>query len=303
MLVILMGQLKRSAQIPLSALVAIGREVQTTLDQCEHLASKSSKLEGERKVVADLVIEDDLAMTPNQPKFTVDSFVHKMSATHTSAATASNERALQELKDQCAGDGKDSYHSLPTWQQTAPTFLYSLTHHSSWGGGTAYSPPPHAGWGGRADIASPPHPRLPTRTLFFLFLFFNITYSRWTSSLPSCLWPLRIFPSLPGSRLTTFYRDASSALLQLVNQMIAFYLLTFPRIPLRKKEHKSYFGKNRTHDFRTSRCAGCLLDHSGDEQLHLTYPGPWSWSGQGPGGCQWGQKWRRPNVHHLHQRG
>ena len=48
--------------------------------------------------------------------------------------------------------------------------------------------------------------------------------------------------------------------------MVEFYLLAFPRIPLRKKEHKSYFGKNRTHDFlRTSRCAGYLLDHSGDE--------------------------------------
>ena len=47
--------------------------------------------------------------------------------------------------------------------------------------------------------------------------------------------------------------------------MVDFYLLTFPRFPLRKKEHKSYFGKNRTHDFRTSRCAGyLLLDHSGD---------------------------------------
>ena len=45
-----------------------------------------------------------------------------------------------------------------------------------------------------------------------------------------------------------------------------FYLLTFPRFPLRKKEHKSYFGKNRTHDFRTSRCAAYLLDHSGDER-------------------------------------
>ena len=42
--------------------------------------------------------------------------------------------------------------------------------------------------------------------------------------------------------------------------MVEFYLLTFPRFPLRKKEHKSYFGKNRTHDFRTSRCAGYLLD-------------------------------------------
>ena len=47
--------------------------------------------------------------------------------------------------------------------------------------------------------------------------------------------------------------------------MVEFYLLTFPRFPLRKKEPKSYFGKNRTHDFRTSRCAGYLLDHSGDE--------------------------------------
>ena len=40
--------------------------------------------------------------------------------------------------------------------------------------------------------------------------------------------------------------------------MVEFYLLTFPRFPLRKKEHKFYFGKNRTHDFRTSRCAGYL---------------------------------------------
>ena len=47
--------------------------------------------------------------------------------------------------------------------------------------------------------------------------------------------------------------------------MVEFYLLTFPRFPLRKKEHKSSFGKNRTHDFRTSRCAAYLLDHSGDE--------------------------------------
>ena len=41
--------------------------------------------------------------------------------------------------------------------------------------------------------------------------------------------------------------------------VVEFYLLTFPRFSLRKKEHKSYFGKNRTHDFRTSRCAGYLL--------------------------------------------
>ena len=46
--------------------------------------------------------------------------------------------------------------------------------------------------------------------------------------------------------------------------MVEFYILTFPRFPLQKKEHKSYFGKNQSHDFRTSRCAGYLLDHSGE---------------------------------------
>ena len=56
--------------------------------------------------------------------------------------------------------------------------------------------------------------------LFFIFIF-NLTYSRLTS-LPSYLWSLRIFPSLPGSGLTIFYRDASSPLLQLVNQWLNF---------------------------------------------------------------------------------
>ena len=54
--------------------------------------------------------------------------------------------------------------------------------------------------------------------------------------------------------------------------MVEFYLLTFPRFPLRKKEHKSYFGKNRTHEFRTSRCAGYLLDNSGDEAATIGEP-------------------------------
>ena len=103
-----------------------------------------------------------------------------------------------------------------------------------------------------------------------IYIFFNLTYSRWTSSLPSCPWSLKIVPSLPVSRLTIFYRDTSSAILQLVTPMVEFYLLTFPRFPLRKKEHKSYLGKNRTHDFRTSRCAGYLLDHSGDDKSNET---------------------------------
>ena len=100
----------------------------------------------------------------------------------------------------------------------------------------------------------------------FFFFFFYLTCSRWTSSLPSCLWSQRIFPSLPGSRLTTFLSRCKFSTLTTRQPMVEFYLLlTFPPFPLRKKEHKSYFGKNRTNDFRTSRCADYLLDHSGDE--------------------------------------
>ena len=105
-----------------------------------------------------------------------------------------------------------------------------------------------------------------TYFLFFSFSFFHLTYSRWTSSLPSCLWSQRIFPSLLGSRLTIFLSRCKFSTLTTRQPMVEFYLLTFPRFPLRKKEHKSYFGKNRTHDFRTSRCAAYLLDHSGDER-------------------------------------
>ena len=98
---------------------------------------------------------------------------------------------------------------------------------------------------------------------FFFFSSFHLTYSRWASSLPSCLWSQRIFPSLPGSRLTIFLSRCKFSTLTTRQPMVEFYLLTFPRFLLRKKEHKSYFGKNRTHDFRTSRCAAYLLDHSG----------------------------------------
>ena len=100
----------------------------------------------------------------------------------------------------------------------------------------------------------------------FIFLFFYLTCSRWTSSLPSCLWPLRIFPSLPGSRLTVFLCKFSN--LTTRQPMVECYVPTFPRFPLRKKEHKFYF-ENRTHDFRTSRCLGYLLDHSGDERFPI----------------------------------
>ena len=109
---------------------------------------------------------------------------------------------------------------------------------------------------------APPSSSIHTNTTFFLF--FHLTYSRWISSLPSCLWSQRIFPSLPGSRLTIVLSRCKFSTLTTRQPMVEFYLLTFPRFPLRKKEHKSYFGKNRTHDFRTSRCAAYLLDHPGD---------------------------------------
>ena len=96
-------------------------------------------------------------------------------------------------------------------------------------------------------------------SLFFFFFFFHLTYSRWTSSLPSCLWSQRIFPFLPGSRLIFFLSRCKFSTFTTRQPMVEFYLLTFPRFPLRKKQHKSYFGKNRTHDFRTSRCAAYLL--------------------------------------------
>ena len=75
---------------------------------------------------------------------------------------------------------------------------------------------------------------------FFCCCFFYLTYSRWTSSLPSWLWSLRIFPFLPGSRLTIFYRDASSAILQLVNQWLNF---TYSR-----SHAFRYYGRKNTNN-------------------------------------------------------
>ena len=82
------------------------------------------------------------------------------------------------------------------------------------------------------------------------FLFFHLTYSRWISSLPSCMWSQRIFPSLPGSRLTIFLSRCRFSTLTTRQLMVEFYLLTFPRFSLRKKEHKSYSGKTKESNSR-----------------------------------------------------
>ena len=83
--------------------------------------------------------------------------------------------------------------------------------------------------------------------------------------IPSCLWSLRIFPSLPA--WFTPYEFLSRCKFRTLTArqlMVEFYLLTFSRFPLRKKNTNSG-GKNQTHDFRTIRCAGYLLDHLGNE--------------------------------------
>ena len=67
------------------------------------------------------------------------------------------------------------------------------------------------------------------------------------------------FPISPRFTPYDFLSRCKFSTLTTRQPMVEFYLLTFPRFPFRKKEHKSYFGKNRTHDFRTSRCAGYLL--------------------------------------------
>ena len=103
-----------------------------------------------------------------------------------------------------------------------------------------------------------------------IYIFFHLTLSRWASFHPAYT-VVTITKDLSISPRFTPYdflsRCKFSTLLQLVNQWLNFtYSPSFSRFPLRKKKHKSYFDKNRTHDLRTSRCVGYLLliDHSGD---------------------------------------
>ena len=105
--------------------------------------------------------------------------------------------------------------------------------------------------------------------LFFVFIFYFSLVSLIADG------PHHYHPALGSSHLSPvhalrfFLSRCKFSTLTTRQLMVGFYLLTFPRFPLRKKERKSYFGKNRTHDFRTSRCAGYLLDHSGDEGCKL----------------------------------
>ena len=87
---------------------------------------------------------------------------------------------------------------------------------------------------------------------------FNLLTFPRSSSLPSCLWSLRIFPSLPDSRLTNFYRDVSLALLQLVNQWLNF---TYSRSHAFRYERKNTNPTLVRIELTTSALAGVQVTY------------------------------------------
>ena len=140
-----------------------------------------------REVVADLVIGYDLAMAQNQPKFTVDWFTHKMSATHPPAAAASKKRAMQELKDQRALGGKDSYHSISAYNRPPP-HLRGTAPLTNPAGAPAYSPPRHAGWGGGQPNVCTLHQRgQASQSSFHSVPFHHVPQVRSTRTYPAPL--------------------------------------------------------------------------------------------------------------------
>ena len=101
---------------------------------------------------------------------------------------------------------------------------------------------------------------LAINSFFFLFFF----YSRWTSSLPSCIadGPHHYHPACghkgsshlsPVHALQFFYRDASSALLQLVNQWLNF---TYSRSHAFRYERKNTNPTKVRIELTTSALAG-----------------------------------------------
>ena len=120
----------------------------------------------------------------------------------------------------------------------------------------------------------------------FLFGFIRISLmvdgpqrARLPITLPSYLWPLRIIPSLPGSRLTNFYRDASSALLQ--NSSTKWLNFTYSRShSFRYRRQNKNIALTRIElttsalliinvNINRAGVRGYLLDHSGDEGRSL----------------------------------
>ena len=96
--------------------------------------------------------------------------------------------------------------------------------------------------------------RLPFLLVVSFFFFFFKSHL-WPMDLIITILPV-VTKDLPISPRFTPYNFSSRckfSTLTTRQPMVEFYLLTFPRFPLRQKKHKSYFGKNRTNDFRTGR--------------------------------------------------
>ena len=106
----------------------------------------------------------------------------------------------------------------------------------------------------------PQHYNRPLETFFS----FNLTYSRWTSS---CITILPVdLPLSPRFTPYDFFRDASSALLQLVNQCLNF---AYSRSHAFRHERKNTNLTLVRIELTTSALAGVhvtyQIDHSGDE--------------------------------------
>ena len=78
----------------------------------------------------------------------------------------------------------------------------------------------------------------------------------------------------PVHALQFFYRNASSALLQLVNQWLNFTYSRSHAFRYERKNTNPTLVRIELTDFRTSRCAAYLLDHSGDDAV-LWYSPSW----------------------------
>ena len=79
-----------------------------------------------------------------------------------------------------------------------------------------------------------------------------------TATLPSCLWSRTIFSSLPGSPLMILYRNYDTNQHSYNSSTFGWLNFTYSRSYVFRYDGSqntiSGFRKNRTHDFRASRC-------------------------------------------------
>ena len=105
-------------------------------------------------------------------------------------------------------------------------------------------------YGSRVCDVSFAFPGLPP--CLSLLFFFNLTYSRWTSSLPSCLWSLRIFPSLPGSHPSDFLLRCKFSTLTTRQPMVEFSLFNVMNTTFQSLRRKNLFNNIDRSNHRAS---------------------------------------------------